>query len=334
MTKPENPMAEQDALRREAYDWVMRLTSGDATAADAEALHRWRQTSQAHRQAFAEANLLWDKLRPAAVESVSRVGVSVQAAEFRDARRAMGRRAFLGGALTAAAASIGYAVVRPPLDLWPSLTEMTADYRTGIGQQQQIAFDDSVSVKLNTRTSIAVLSPDSRDGQADRIELVAGEAAITRTPHSVKPFVVVAAQGQTIAQAARFNVRNDVSSVCVTCLEGDLRVEHLGQTATARSRQQIVYTASNLGAAVDVDPEAVTAWERGLLVFRNDPLARVIEEVNRYRAGKIILMRAELGRRPVLATFRIDRIDEVVPRLQAVFGVEVTTLPGGIVLVS
>jgi transmembrane sensor len=334
MTKPENPMAEQDALKREAYEWVMRLTSGEATTADAEALHRWRQTSQAHRRAFAEANLLWDKLRPAAVESASRASVPVQAADFREASRVTGRRAFLGGALAAAAASIGYAVIRPPLDLWPSLPEMTADYRTGIGQQQQIAFDDTVSIKLNTRTSISVLSPDNRDGRADRIELVAGEAAITTAPQGANPFIVVAAQGQTIAKTARFNIRHDPSSVCVTCLEGDLRVENLGQAVTVRSRQQIVYTASNLNAAVDVDPDAVTAWERGLLVFRNDPLARVIEEVNRYRAGKIVLMRAELGRRPVFATFRISRIDEVVPRLQAVFGVEVTTLPGGIVLVS
>src|SRR5262245_36004617 len=134
MTKPENPMAEQDALKREAYEWVMRLTSGEATTADAEALHRWRQTSQAHRQAFAEANLLWDKLRPAGAESASRGRAPIQAADLRGASRVTGRRAFLGGALAAGVASIGYAVMRPPLDLWPSLPEMTADYRTGIGQ--------------------------------------------------------------------------------------------------------------------------------------------------------------------------------------------------------
>jgi transmembrane sensor len=330
MSTPENPMAEQDAIKREAHDWVMRLTSGEATAADAEALHRWRRTSRAHRQAFAEANLLWDKLRPAAAQANRGEAV---ATPVRDTRVRLGRRAFLGGAITAAAASIGYAaVVRPPLDLWPSLTEMTADYRTGVGQQQQIAFDDRVSIKLNTRTSITTLS--SGDLQGDRIELVAGEAAIEQARSDAKPFVVVAAQGQTTAEQGRFNIRHDVSSVCVTCLEGELRVAHLGQTVAAGPRQQVVYTRDHVSAAVDIDPETVTAWERGLLVFRNDPLSRVIEEVNRYRPGKIILTRAELGRRPVLATFRIDRIDDVIPRLQSVFDVRVTALPGGIVLVG
>jgi transmembrane sensor len=209
---------------------------------------------------------------------------------------------------------------------------MASDYRTGIGQQQQIILENNVSVTLNTRTSIALLSPEM-DG-SDRIELISGEAAIKTTPGSVKPFVVVAAQVRTIATKARFNVRHSGATVCVTCLEGDLRVEHRGQASTLFARHQVLYSAGSLGATGDVDPELVTAWERGLLVFRNDPLSRVIEEVNRYRPGKIVLMSEALGRRPVLATFRIDRIDEVVPRLQSVFGVPIKALPGGIVLVG
>jgi transmembrane sensor len=334
MMDPEQRTAAQNTLN-EAHQWVMRLTSGEATQADAEALNRWRRTSGANRRAFAEANLLWDKLRRAAAESVGRDAASAEAAmgaDFPTSAHRLGRRAFLGGAIAATAAA-GYVVVRPPLDLWPSLAEMVADYRTGVGQQQRIAFEDNVSVTLNTRTSIAVLSADAGAGQTGRIELISGEAEITATPSS-NQFIVVAARGQTIAANARFNVRHDGAAVCVTCLEGDIRVEHLGQTLTVRSRQQVIYTADRLGGVSDVDPETVTAWGRGLLVFRNDPLARVIEEVNRYRPGKIILMNEALGRRPVLATFRIDRIEEVVPRLQVVFGVQVKTLPGGIALVS
>ena len=338
MMNPKQPTAEQEALKREAYQWVMRLTSSEATTADAEALTRWRQTSRAHRRAFAEANLLWDKLGPAAAQSASRNIASAQPAmgrQFSTSGRLLGRRAFLGGAAAASAVAAGYLVVRPPLEFWPSLAELAADYRTGTGQQQQIAFEDNVSVKLNTRTSITVLSPDASRDQADRIELISGEAAIATKPQALKPFIVTAAQGQTIATNARFNVRRDGATVCVTCLEGDIRVQYPGQASTGRSRQQVVYTADSLGATVGVDdPDMVTAWERGLLVFRNDPLAHVIEEVNRYRPGKIILTNRELGGRPVLATFRIDRIEEVVPRLQMVFGVQIKTLPGGIVLVS
>lgn len=323
----DNQTAEQDALKREAYRWVARLTSGEATQADAEALERWRRTSPAHRQAFAEANLLWDKMRPAAAQAAGRAAVPSVAAP-----RLVGRRALLGGAVAASAAGLVYVAARPPLGLWPSLAEMASDYRTGIGQQQQVALDGRGSVTLNTRTSITVRAPET--DESDRIELISGEAAITVPPAGVKPLVVVAAQGRTIATQARFNIRHDDTTVCVSCLEGEVRVEQGGQVSTVRSHQQIVYSAEGLGAASDVDPDVVTAWQRGLLVFRNDPLARVVAEVNRYRPGKIVLMSEELGRRPVLATFRIDRIDEVVPRLQAVFGIPIKTLPGGIALVG
>jgi len=334
MTEPKPSTAEQDALAREAFEWVMRLTSGEATAADSEALSHWRHTSRAHRRAFAEANSLWDKLHPAAVESAARQAraSATQKAGLDASRRSFGRRAFLGGAITAAAA--GYAVVRPPLRLWPSLAEMAADFRTGTGQQRWIALQGSVSMQLNTQTSIAVLSRPSSESAVQRIELISGEAAITTGPHELEPFVVVATRGRIVATNARFNIRNDGTAVCVTCLEGSVEVEHLDQVATVAAVQQITYTADALGSAMAADSDVVTAWQRGLLVFRDDPLARVIEEVNRYRPGKIILMNEELGRRSVLATFRVDRIEEVVPRLQAVFNLRARTLPGGIVLLT
>src|SRR3984893_5272001 len=197
MMNPEQPIAEQEALKREAYQWVMRLTSGTATTADLQLLTRWRQTSRAHRRAFAEANLLWDKLGPAAAEYAGKSAHTAQ--------RPLGGRAFVGGAWAASAAAAGYLAVRPPLDLWPSLAEMAADYRTGTGQQRQIAFADDVSVKLNPRTSIAVDSSDS-PGQTGQIELISGEAAIATKPEALRLFIVTAARGRTGATNARFNV--------------------------------------------------------------------------------------------------------------------------------
>jgi transmembrane sensor len=328
--RPEPPIPDQEKLAREARDWVMRLTSGEATTADAEALREWRSRSHAHRKAFAQANLLWDGLRPAAVDAVARVPFEpLGSAGF---RQPLPRRAVLGGAIGAAAVVAGYAILRPPLELWPSLEDMTADYRTGIGQQQQLTIENDVQVKLNTRTSVSVLvpGPDRSGG----FELLTGEALVTTAPMRSRPFAVLAAGGQTLANAARFNVRRDGGSVCVACLEGEARVELHGDLVILQAGQQIVYAGDGLGAVTSVDTKFVAAWEHGLLIFDDEPLSHVIDEVNRYRSGRIIVTNAELGRRPVVGTFRIDRIDEVVPRLQAVLGVRVRSLPGGIVLIG
>src|SRR5262249_38998558 len=144
--------------------WVRRLTSGDATKADADAFAHWRDSSAAHKAAFADASRLWKAFGPAgqrlrmpdaaiAGETTSRPALHVN------------RRMVLGGAIAASVAA-GAAIVRPPLDLWPSLSELTADYRTAIGEQRRIAVASGVSIAMNTQTSIA-LRPMTID--ADRL---------------------------------------------------------------------------------------------------------------------------------------------------------------------
>jgi transmembrane sensor len=99
-------------------------------------------------------------------------------------------------------------------------------------------------------------------------------------------------------------------------------------------RQQVFYTENGLGAVVSADPSTVSAWQDGLLIFHYTPLAEVVEEINRYRPGKIVLMSAELGRRPVNARFQIERVDDIMTLVRQVFGARVTSLPGGFVFLS
>ncbi|WP_313651852.1 FecR/PupR family sigma factor regulator, partial [Pseudomonas soli] len=45
-------------LQRQAQGWLLRLTSGQATQADARALRQWCARSPAHAEAFAQARQL------------------------------------------------------------------------------------------------------------------------------------------------------------------------------------------------------------------------------------------------------------------------------------
>ncbi|GGF37228.1 sigma factor regulator VreR [Aliidongia dinghuensis] len=319
-----------EVLKREAYAWLARLTSGDATAADAAAFDRWRTTSPAHGEAFSEAKLLWKVMRPAAEVAMSQRGDAVPGMAFGRTNR-WHRRAFLGGAAAASVASVAYLAVRPPLGLWSSVAELSSDYRTGTGEQKRIALADSISVQLNTRTS---LSLGSAMPGADHIELVSGEAAIATGVSLPRPLVVTAGDGRVTARRATFNIRYLDASACVTCQDGEVTVERRGSSVTLQPLQQVSYSTEGLDQVVAIDASVVTAWQQGLLIFRHAPLADVVAEVNRYRRGRIILMNDALGHRLVFANFRIDRIEEVVPRLQAAFSLRTTNLPGDIVLLS
>ena len=318
---------ELDPLRREAVAWVQQLISGKATLVDLAALKLWRSQSPAHAAAFDDASRIWKDFG-AAGQNLRRRGQASAGLASLHARPMMSRRVALGGLATASVAAV--AAVHPPLALWPSLAELKADYRTATGEQCSVAFGSDISIFMNTQTSIALRTGN---GAAEQIELIAGEAsfATTQLQHAL---AVIAADGRTVGGAARFDVRRVGPSVCVSCLDGEIRIEQQTQARTITGGQQVRYDGDGFGRVVSIDPDIVAAWRRGVLVFRSTPLAEAVEEINRYRPGKIIVLGAALGRSPVSGRFRIDRIDQILGSIERVFGAKARSLPGGIVLLS
>lgn len=325
----ETDAQQPDALLDEALDWIVRLKTAAPTRADVEALQRWREQSAAHEEAFKKAARLYRHAGIAARELADQsVATDAAPALRRSPPKILARRAILGGAI--AAATMGYLIVRPPLGLWPSLEELSADYRTGKGEHRKIALTPGVSLELNTQTSIALREMPNET----RVELISGEASVAATRSSSKPLVMLAGSGRITAVEADFNARCIDDTVSVTCLNGVLDIVHYAKEVRLRKAEQVSYSSGGLEASMPVDPAQVTAWQAGLLVFRDQPLSAVVEEVNRYRSGKIVITNADLKRRIVNGTFQIGKLEDFVPQVQQLFGAQATSLPGGIVLLG
>lgn len=312
-------------VRREARRWVRELASGDATTADAEELKRWRQRSKQHEVAFAEAVHLWKSLGQGGRVFIERKGIPA----WREHPPVMTRRMLLGASGALAASVATYAVVRPPFGLWASLEEMVADYRTAKGEQKQFTLTD-IAVQMNTQTSIAVAGA----GDFERVHLISGEASFATAPHFSRQLVVLAGSGRTIASRARFDVRHDGTTICVTCLEGEVEVAQGGERATVGSGRQLSYDDAGLGQSHAIDAGEVTSWHEGYIVFRRTLLSAAVAEINRYRPGKVLLLGSALGQKTVSGRFRIDRIDEVLAWIQRATGASSRSLPGGLVILS
>lgn len=302
------PSARQTAaspLHDEARDWLLLLTSGRATVADAKALQAWCAQSPEHAQAFEQAKVLWQQLSPA-LDRVSQP-------------RNFGRRAFLGGAIAASAA-----VVMVSIGVPGGLAGLTADYRTEVGEQRQVLLSDGVSLELNTQTRI------SRVGRG--IELLEGEVEVLA--HVAQPLKVQAGEGWVSAAQARFNVRNTDRNVCVTCIEGWLSVDVAGRSVRLESGRQLSYGTAGVSDVALVDTQAVVAWREQILVFNNATLATVVDEINRYRPGMLVLLNKELGQRRVQARFSLQQLAGVALLIRDAYGAKCTELPGGVVLLS
>ena len=183
---------------------------------------------------------------------------------------------------------------------------------------------------MNTKTSISLHG----GGDPSAIELIAGEASFTTSSGQSQAFSVVAAGGKASADDAQFDVRRLESGACVTCLANKVWVEYRQTSVTLGPNQRVSYDSNGLGKIVPVDATVAAAWQNGLLIFNMTPLAEVIEELNRYRTGRIVLLNQSAAKILVNGRFRADRPDEALMQIERAFGVSGRALPGGFVLLS
>jgi transmembrane sensor len=76
------------------------------------------------------------------------------------------------------------------------------------------------------------------------------------------------------------------------------------------------------------DLQRATDWQRGVLVFERQPLAEVVERLNRYRDGRLLVVDAALAQRQVSGVFRLDNLAVAADVLTAELKAERLQLPG------
>ncbi len=320
---PRTPMT---PLAREALDWVVHISSGAATVRDATTLAAWRASSAEHETAFREAVRVRSGLQSMLEAREAERREADRVIEFRPRHGLVSRRAFVMGGAIAASVAGAVMVARPPLDLWPSYAELMADYRTAPGERRTIGPVAGVSIEMNTRTSIG------KRWDGDGIDLISGEAFVTIARDAA--FTAVADGGVVTASKAEFNLRNIDGQVCVTCMAGQVTVASGDARADLSAGHQLIYSAHGFGAVEQTNESTATGWRSGLLIFKGEPLSQVVAEINRYRAGRIVLTDGSLARHPVSAVFHLDQMANAVTQVEQLLGVRGTHLPGGVVLIG
>ncbi|WP_065875363.1 FecR family protein, partial [Pseudomonas sp. 52 E 6] len=215
------------------------------------------------------------------------------------------------------------------------LLRMQADYITQKGEMRTVHLADGSKVELDSASAIRL----DYDGVQRRISLIQGAAIFDVAPMvggENRPFVVQSAGGQTRALGTRFVVgREGDSQAWVGMLQHSVEVS-LQATPKKGAADRVLkegqaarYSPQEGIVPLDqFDVERATSWRRGVLIFDRQPLANVIEQLNRYRPGRIVLTDAQLGDREVSGVFRLDMLDTALATLTQELQVQRLDLAG------
>lgn len=301
--------ANLDPLMVQGLAWVRRIRTEGLDEAAASELARWRGQGAAEEKAFQEAEAIGRMARSIGREILAERVASDTVVPF-PPRRPMSRRLFLGSAIAASAA--GVLVVGRSTDLFGR----RSDFATGKAERRTVALARGLEVTLDAQTEVDV----TRTASGHHIELLGGRAEIEAALGQTSTLTLRAGKGTMSARNARYDVRLDDGEACVSCLGGSVEFAYAEKRLSLGSGQQVRYDDGKLQPVSQVDPDMISSWRKGLLVFHQAPLSEVVREVNRYRHGRIVLARSVTGSHPVSGVFHIDRMDQAVAQIEQITG--------------
>lgn len=329
MKKLESPHHNQ--LEQEAVEWLIRLTSGDATPENFTEFANWRNRSPAHNHAYRKISALWDKLdkpilawreqQEALGENLLPPLIEKPAVELTAIKYPVNRLS--GGLLITA--MLAFVVI----NLFPDYINFPfADYRTRIGEQRTITLADGSKIFLNTDTVLNV----SFTNNARNIELIKGEAEFVVAHNQQKPFIVKSGDIQTQAIGTQFLVRNSANQSTVILLEGKVKTsltdKAIGKQDAfiLRAGEQVVFDGNRLERSHPTDVSGVDRWKRGQLQMNFVTLEQALAEISRYRRGGIKLLDRSLAQRQINAVIDLNQIDAWLAALETTMPLKIFSL--------
>lgn len=307
-------------VRDEAALWFVRLQEPALSAEERQGFDAWLAEHPQHRDEFQLLQTLWS-----ATDLLPRERLQ---ALCKDPAPPARRRPMLHYALAASVLAVAVG-----LGLFSGLNQpasYSAEFATALGERRHVALPDGSQIDLNSRSRLQVRY---EKGQR-HIELSEGEAMFSVEHDSSRPFVVAAGPGKVTVTGTRFDVRRDAGQTRVAVEQGTVKVQ--GRDA---AEGDFVSLTAGLGTRIDsngtvaaahaVDPEALTAWRNGKLVFNNASLADVAAEVSRYRQQPLRVDNPAVANLRLTSVFRCDDTDALLKALPSILPVAVQTHADG-----
>ncbi len=262
-----------------AIGWAVKLDYNTPTAAARSAFEQWLRDDPRHALAWQRLGSLRQPFASAAPELL-RATLETRAARGRLNRRHAVQLLSLAGL----ALGTGWAVrERTP---WQRLI---ADASTTVGEQKTLNLTDGSTVVLNTDSAVST----DLTGARRRIVLHRGEILISTGADagasSKRPFWVHTPFGRLRALGTRFTVRLDDDGARISVQQGAVELHPAAGGSRAVVSPGESRRLTDAGSVpADLRGIAADSWRDGVIAGSNIRLADLLDEISRYRPGRIV----------------------------------------------
>lgn len=348
-------MDANERLRRvgeEAADWWTLLQGGDLTREEREAFVDWLRDSptniaemlrlaQVHRALDHFRD--WSEIANEPGRDADIIPLPAQhrpgapAGEQQGAKRT--RSASTLKRLTLAATVAALALV----SLFVVLQWRGHVITTERAERREVVLEDGSVVNVDPQTSLTV----QFDKATRRVLLERGRAVFRVARNAQWPFIVQANDTTVRAVGTAFGVERRAGGVVVvTVAEGKVAVTGASAEAPrpddsltspekpdgAANRDPVYLTADQqitvsgldaTGAVRAISSARELAWAEGRLIFRNDPVEKVVAEFNRYNPVQMSVSDAALAARPISGVFDATKPEAFIAFIQSAASVRI-----------
>lgn len=186
------------------------------------------------------------------------------------------------------------------------------DYETATGEQRTVTLADGSNLVIDTDAALDF----SRDSTRRIITLFRGQVLARVAKDAARPFVVETRDGAATARGTAFIVRRDADATTIAVIESGVRAcpwrAEPEACADLAPGDQARMTQGKLARLRRIDPETVAIWSEGWLAADDQPVARVLHELNRYRTQRLRFDDGELAGIRVSGSFPLADTDRAL----------------------
>lgn len=330
----------QGSIDDQAARWVAKLDFDEPDKETFEAFKQWINQSSEHRTAFESYVGVWGRMNILSQLVPPREQKSEQKPGFwRHSNSFFAIKPWLVVCSLLVAVVLIFQNVKTPAPKF---------YTTEIGEQATFKLNDGSTALLNTNSRIEVRY--TRERRLVRLDY--GEVHFDVMSNPDIPFEVYAGQGlvRAIGTAFTVHLRKDDVEVVVTegvveigAVEGDAVEESIVErnavkpTASSQphggqnsKRSQVLagslatydrYTAKHILLAELDKIDEKLSWHNGLLVFEDEPLEKVVAEVGRYTATRILIPERKIRQLKIGGQFKVGDTAAMFEALKISFNI-------------